>query len=283
MKTCNHCGNEYSDFVSRFPRERITEGHTYTDTYCHDCRDTAAPWRVDHAALDRARQLLGIRLPVIVVRKPDVPFGGGRGGHATGPDGKPLGDDMWTGANMRGVINATQPEWDAESSRAIGNYQVKSLPDLEEYLDPTALIIEAEPRMSAEYASMILWHELTHAAQFERDPYGFWYEYRLSMRATLQNGRANNYPLAVAIDGNVFEIVAVANQRFHTEHFPLARPNRRATLPEQNPPHPFIVSASDGSIVKGKKHDFLERSMRKRTTDAIARIKASPDVVELVP
>ena len=108
--------------------------------------------------------------------------------------------------------------------------------------------ITVSARMHPADASRTIWHELTHASQYERDP-----DY------------ARKYAL-YPYDNNPFETEAKANERYHDTMYPLALANRRANMRHIN--HPRVAAVVDGQIIDGVHADASRRFNLNRIRDA---------------
>lgn len=225
-RTCPHCRAAFAgDRRSRF---------------CPDCRDTAAPWRVDDAALARACAHLGFTTPVRVRRM--------------------------TGRALRGRYHGARLTPDAPRDMAI----VERMTDAE--LNACMYhSITIAARLTPTMASRTLWHELTHAAQYERDPDRYVAEYRREQREARLASRRTGAPYAHTYRLISFETEATANELLHDELFALTLTNRRCTLAPV-PDHPFVVAAEDGRLILSRRHADHERIGCERAIEARARL-----------
>lgn len=101
-------------------------------------------------------------------------------------------------------------------------------------------IITVAARLSPVMASQIIWHELTHARQSERDP-KFLENYANSMRFS---GYLNNR----------YEREAKANEDLHNTRFSLARANKRCSLPYVS--DSLVSFAKDGHVQYSPKYSL---------------------------
>ncbi|MGI9116011.1 MAG: hypothetical protein ACR2JV_00030 [Gaiellales bacterium] len=207
-------------------------------TYCPDCRDTGAPWRVDEEALDRARAHLGIEVPVRVRRMKGKALRGRYHGIELTPDAP---RDLEVIATMS----------DAEVNAMMFHK------------------ITAAVRLTPELASRALWHELTHAAQYERDPDRYLAEYHRESRTAKAIAKRTRTPYARVYKHISFETEAKANEGLHDDLFPLALENKRCELPHAR--HPLVVAARNGRVLLGPR--FEEYRQRARADIAAARIR----------
>ena len=222
MPHCTHCAAAF----------------TGRGRYCPDCRDTGAPWRVDHAALDRARAHLGIDCDVVVRRV------------ATR---KLLG--RYHGARLRP---------DAPSLAVAARMTDEQLTGFMYHL------VTVSTRLTPEHASRALWHELTHAAQYEADPDAYVEGYHAEME-DVRRVVATGVPLARAYRAISFAVEAKANELLHDTIGSLALPNKRASLPPLKVPHARIAAVVDGRIVPGAGAEAFERFTRVSIEEAVER------------
>lgn len=120
--------------------------------------------------------------------------------------------------------------------------------------------IDIARRLSVESASRCLWHELTHAAQWEANP-DFVEDYGILEQEAIKLAEKMNIPYAQAYRMIPFELEAKANEEYHYTKFPLMLPNLRASLPNI-PDHHRIAQVINGHIVKGHAYDEIERNVR---------------------
>lgn len=195
--------------------------------YCDDCRDTAAPWRADPDAIEFARQHLGISVNVIVRRT------------AT--------------RKLLGRYHGIRLLSDAPRDPAV----IDTLTDdqLNSYMHH---YITVGARQTPESASRTLWHEMTHAAQYERDPDEYVAEYarQLAEAKRLAASGAVSYVKAYRMIS--FEIEAKANEDLHYTLRPLTVANKRASMPALKVPHSRIDRVVDGKIVPAEFADQIE-------------------------
>jgi hypothetical protein len=179
--------------------------------YCPDCRDAAAPWRVDDEALARACERLGL-IARVVVRRVSTRNLAGRYHGIRIPDEAP-----------------SDPEEVARMSDEEIDGWMHHLITISSTLTPAA-------------ASRALWHELTHAAQFERDPELYSREYKREQREARALGR-QGVPYAAAYRSISFEVEAKANEELHDLVEPLTRANRRCPTPGRSAPEAHVRDA----------------------------------------
>jgi hypothetical protein len=224
--TCRHCGAAFAGGA----------------VHCPDCRDTAAPWRVDDAALARACDHLGIKVPVRVRRMP------GRG--------------------LRGRYHGIRLAPDAPRDPAV--FGLLSDAEL------TALMhhqITVATRLTPSVASRVLWHELTHAAQFEHDADGYIEGYARERAAMRAHCARTGEPWGTAYRRISYETEATANEGLHDDRHPLTLPNRRCTL-RRIPDHPFVVAATSGRLELGRLAAGADDRQRADVRAARRRLRA---------
>lgn len=187
--------------------------------YCPDCAITLVPWRVDADAVNRAREILGIILPVRIT--------------AVSKD-NPIGEYF--------APIVTRDKMRSESSKFAYHP------------------IKIAKRLSAEAASRCIWHEMTHAAQWEHEP-AFEEQYRLLEAEARRLAERMGVNFLEAYRMIPFELEAKANEEYHYTKFPLALHNRRASLPHI-PDHHRIAQVINGEIVKGHSYDKIESNVR---------------------
>lgn len=167
--------------------------------YCDDCRDTAM-WRPNYDGIEVATKRLNISVPVVIRRVSTNRLLGRY-------HGIKLRDDHPT--DMDVIMEMSDDE-------------------LQQYMYH---FVTVSSRLTPERASRVLWHELTHASQFENvEDYTALYneEYACVKEAAAEIG----VPLAAAYKLISFEIEAAKNERRHTKT-PLALANRRAIEPKR--------------------------------------------------
>jgi hypothetical protein len=177
--------------------------------YCDDCRDTAAPWRVDPAAVSRALADLGVVAPVDIRRS--------------------------SGRNTKGRYHGMSLLADDNNDLVLCHR------------------ITVAARLHPADASRTIWHELTHASQFECDVAGY-------------NAKYKQY----AYTSNPYELEAKANERYHDTKFSLTLVNKRANMRPTN--HPRVAAVVDGNIVDGVYADRYRQYNLNRIRDAEAAL-----------
>ena len=210
-------------------------------THCHDCRDTSAPWRVDEDALERARILLGMVVPARVRRM----------------KGKALR------GRYRGIKLAPEAPRDPNVIAATDDDALNALM----YHNITVAV-----RLTPEAASRTIWHEMTHAAQYERDPDAYVEGYKRENAMAKAIAARTGTHLSRVYQHISFETEAKANESLHYTRFPLAVANKRCELPHQAG-HPFVVAAHRGHLVLGPRHAEYERRIRDDITAAQRRMR----------
>jgi hypothetical protein len=209
--------------------------------YCDDCRDTKAPWRVNTDNLTRACDHLDLTARVIVKRTATRKLLGRYHGIKI-PDDAPRDPAV--------VAQMTDDEIDALMHH----------------------LITVSARMTPEAASRTLWHELTHAMQYERDPEYYSKQYAKEL-ANVKRLVANGVPYAQAYRLISFEVEAKANEELHYTMFPLTLANKRVTMPALKRPHARISHAVNGRIVDGEFATETERYARRSIETAKQMLK----------
>jgi hypothetical protein len=203
MRNCAHCG---------------TVVH-HRQKHCDDCSYTKSPWRVDDAALEKACDVLGIVLPVIVLQ----------------------------------VADRDDP---------IGLYHAPRKDDSGELFHPITIVA----RLTPEAASRSIWHEITHAAQWEDDP-DFVETYNLMNESAKSVAEKEGVDYKEVYRLIPYEVEAKANERYHESMFSLTRINKRASMKKISNHH-RIVSVNKGVIVRGYAADEIEQRNRRRIETA---------------
>lgn len=199
--------------------------------YCDDCRDTSAPWRVDTDNLARACDHLGVTVRVNIRRT------------AT--------------RRLLGRYHGIKVPDDAPRDPAVIDTMT------EEQIDALMThYITASARLTPEAASRTLWHELTHAAQYERDPNYYVEQYAKELREARRLAD-NGIPFNRAYRMISFEIEAKANEDLHYTMFSLTKANRRANMPALKQPHDRISHVVNGQIIEGVNAEATERGARR--------------------
>ena len=199
--------------------------------YCEDCRDTRAPWRVHNRNLELACELFNLSTAVVVKRTATRQLLGRY-------HGIKLPDDAPTDFEV--VLQMSEEEVTRITSRM-------------------RHLITASARMTAVAASRTIWHELTHAMQYEKDPRYYTEQYAKELTVA-KRLVANGIPYAQAYRMISFEIEAKANEDLHYTRFPLAVANKRVNMPVLKSPHMRISHVVDGHIVDGDKAEQIERN-----------------------
>lgn len=201
--------------------------------YCEDCRDTRAPWRVHHDNLDAACKYFDLSTSVVVRRTATRQLLGRYHGIQI-PEDAPQDPEI--------VLQMSEQDLLAITTRMFH-------------------LITASARMTAEAASRTIWHELTHAAQYERDPEFYSRQYAKEL-AIVKRLVANGIPHARAYRMISFEIQAKANEDLHYTVYPLAIANKRVNMPMLKHPHMRISHVVDGKITAGPHAEAIERDTR---------------------
>lgn len=98
--------------------------------------------------------------------------------------------------------------------------------------------IHLSARMSPAMASQTLWHELTHAKQFEEDP-----NYFKNYTANINNAGYSN---------SFYEQEAKANEDYHVTRFSLTLANKRVNMPLVK--NSIVSYANNGDVVYDMKY-----------------------------
>lgn len=208
--------------------------------YCEDCRDTKAPWRPDDENIARAAQHLGISFPVRVRRT--------------------------NARRLMGRYSGLKIDKNAPSDPAI--IMAMSQDDLNEHLYHQ---ITVAARMLPVSASRILWHELTHAKQFE-EYYPNWFDaYAAEFAKARRAAAMQRLDIAAVYRLIPFEIEAQANEDLHYTLYPLTKENKRANMPALKKPHHRVHRVVDGHVVLGRDAARHERMARACIADAKRR------------
>jgi hypothetical protein len=224
--TCRHCGAACAGGA----------------VHCPDCRDTAAPWRVDEAALARACAHLGIDVQVRVRRM--------------------------HGRRLRGRYHGIRLAPDAPTDPAV----IEAMTD-DELAAQIHHRITVATRLTPSVASRVLWHELTHAAQYERDPDGYVEGYARERDLVRAHCARTGEPWGVAYKRISYETEATANEGLHDDLHPLTLPNRRCTL-RRLPDHPFVVGTTSGRLELGRLAANADARQRTAIREARRRLRA---------
>jgi hypothetical protein len=158
--------------------------------YCPDCKPASAgatngataPWRVDDEGLARAAEHLGLTKPIHVKRSKGVSLLG----------------------TYRQIRNYTRETDGGYKSATVH----KALP---EYVECHVVTVSA--RLTPDQASRVIWHELTHAAQRERDP-----ESGIKYSREVKNRRCINKSTPAAharYESIPYEVEARKNEALH--------------------------------------------------------------------
>jgi hypothetical protein len=205
--------------------------------YCDDCRDTSAPWRpsIDNIAL--AAQHLGIAVPVEVRRS------------AT--------------RKLLGRYHGIRLHDDAPRDPDV----IATMSD--DYLNTLMHHhITVSARLTPEAASRVIWHEMTHAAQYERDPDYYVSQYAAELRDAKRLAALTGQPFDRFYRMISFEIEAKANEGNHYKLYPLSLANNRANMPALKRPHSRIHRVVNGKIIDGTHADTFEKNALKNISTA---------------
>ena len=225
-RTCRHCAAAF----------------TGGGAHCPDCRDTAAPWRVDEAALARACAHLGIDVEVRVRRM-----------HGRGLRGRYHGIRLAPEAPLDPAVFGRMTD---DELGALMHHR-----------------ITVATRLTPSVASRVLWHELTHAAQYERDSDAYIEGYAREQRAIRAHCARTGEPWGVAYRRISYEVEATANEGLHDDLHPLTLPNRRCTL-KRIPDHPFVVAATHGRLELGRLAASADARQQAAIREARQRLRA---------
>lgn len=212
MKNCPSCGSAVAGRIK----------------YCDDCRDTRAPWRINHDNMKTACALLGIDISVRVRRVATRRLlGRYHGVHLT--DDAPL--DMEVAAKM--------------TEEQLAGFMYHK--------------ITIGTRLTPEAASRALWHELTHAKQFQDNPERYVHQYAEELKAARALAASGETSFAEAYRTISFEVEAKANEGLHDTVCSLTHVNKRANMPELNPPHTRITHVVNGKIYLGDRGKIFDK------------------------
>lgn len=209
--------------------------------YCDDCRDTSAPWRVNDENLDKARTHLGIGAPVVVRRSATRKLLGRYHGVKL-LDGHPTDLDE--------IMSMT----DEELNNFMYHY------------------ITVAARLTVEQASRVIWHELTHAMQYQNIP-DYTERYARELRDAKRAAARSGLPLSHVYRMISFEREASANELNHNKLFSLTLANRRANMPDLKRPHQRIERVVNGKVVLGPNAALLDKHTRRAAANAAALLQ----------
>ncbi len=214
LRACEHCGG----------------GVGGRGRFCSACRDTASPWRVSSAMLERACIELGIEGSVVVRRAPlEVSWG-------------------------RYEDRRTKQKALAVSGRKVFIEGVNRRRHVH--------VIVVHPRLTPSLASRVLWHELSHARDMEMIP-NMQRKSERELHERTSRLRAGGLDEWDAYAGTSFEVRAAAAFELHTLIGPLTLPNRRATM-KRDESDQLIVEVANGRIEYSEAfEDTLENMLRR--------------------
>ncbi len=208
--------------------------------YCEDCRLTAAPWRVDPVNLERAYEVLGLKVSARI--------------------------SFTTAKNVRGRYYGMELVKD-----------IRSIPDSEDEDEAMRSMmyhnIRIIHRLMPEDASRTIWHELTHALQYERDPEGYKENYKRECRkaiALTQSRFVSEFEAYLRIPQ---ETEAKANEYYHDTHFPLTLANKRVTMQHKHE-QAYVNGAENGHIWHGYKNKVSAKEWRAANIREIHRARS---------
>lgn len=212
--------------------------------YCDDCRDTAAPWRVNHDNIDIACDYLDIDVPVYIRRAATRELLG-----------------RYHGIKLR--------------DNAPRDMEVVSQMTDDELNSFMYHKITISTRLTPEAASRALWHELTHAAQYQRDPDYYVEQYAKELKQARAIAASGVMPFTKAYRLISFEIEAKANEELHYTMCSLTLANKRANMPALKRPHNRIDSVVNGAITPGDRAELFERLAKQSIETAKTMLAAS--------
>jgi hypothetical protein len=135
----------------------------------------------------------------------------------------------------------------------------------------TTHVIHVAARLTPEIASDVIWHELAHVAQAERDPHGAFAKYTAERdRCIAEQGSAT---LLQAIRRNPYEREALVVEHERRSTRTLAGSNRRCSMPPRAD-HPLITAVADGEIVLSRRYRESMADRERARRDAVARAPA---------
>lgn len=210
--------------------------------YCDDCRDTSAPWRPNDASIQFGANYLGIDVPVLIRRS------------ATR---KLLG-------RYHGIKLTRDAIRDIELVTTMTDNDLNAM--MYHYITVSA-------RLTPEAASRVLWHELTHAAQYERDPKHYASKYAEELRHAKRIAAQTGIPFERLYRVISFEIEAKANEDNHYKVCSLTLANLRANMPSLKRPHSRIEKVVNGKIIDGSHAKRFENNAKKNILVAQSMLK----------
>lgn len=199
--------------------------------YCDDCRDTSAPWRPNDASIQFGADYLGIDVRVLVRRSATRKLLGRYHGIKLTPDA----------VRDESVINTMT---DKDLNAMMYHY------------------ITVSARLTPEAASRVIWHEMTHAAQYERNPGHYVSKYAEELRDAKRIAARTGIPFDRLYRMISFEIEAKANEDNHYQVCSLALANLRASMPSLKRPHSRIDKVVNGKIIDGTHADMFEKQAK---------------------
>ena len=212
------------------------EAHGRT-IHCEDCRDTGAPWRSDETNIPIAAKHLGINVPVVVRRSATRKLLGRYHGIKLTPDA--VRDEALVKTMSDEALNASMYHF-----------------------------ITVSARLTPEAASRVVWHEMTHVAQYERDPQSYVDGYAKELREAKRIAARTGIPFDRLYRMISFEVEAKANEDNHYAICPLTLTNRRANMPTLKKPHSRIARVVNGRVVGGSHAEEFETRAKKNIAAA---------------
>ena len=188
--------------------------------HCGDCRDTGAPWRPDERNILIAAEHLGISVGIVVRRSATRRL-----------LGRYHGIKLTRDAIRDAAVVATMRDEDVD--KMMFHY------------------ITVSARLTPDAASRVLWHEITHAAQYERDPEHYTTRYAKELRDAKRIAARTGIPFERLYRMISFEVEAKANEDNHHSVCALTLANRRASMPALKKPHSRVARVVNGRIVSG--------------------------------
>jgi len=207
--------------------------------YCENCRLTAAPWRVDPVNLERAYEVLGLEVSARI-----------RFTKAQNIRGRYYGMEL-----VKDIRSISESEDEDEAMLSMMYHNIRVI-----------------HRLMPEDASRVIWHELTHALQYERDPEGYRENYKRECRKAIALAQSHVVSEFEAYLRIPQETEAKANEHYHDSHFPLTLANKRVTI-EHKHEQAYVNGAENGHIWHGYKNKVSAKEWRAANIREIHRAR----------
>lgn len=212
-----------------------------------------APWRISDENIATACEALGITMPVYVKRSKGHNLLGAYKGIKSNRLAVPAKGDP---TRLLHGVHASLPEdWEGH-------------------------VITVSARLTDEQASRTIWHELTHAAQAERDPL-FRKKYGREMKkAKCKSAVWGSAKAHARYEAIPYEVEARKNEGCHDTICALALPNKVAKMREWERHSRIVVVANGGTAYEWTDADsgaFTRGGLDRLTDDAAERIAAAQE------